>query len=74
MSFFVGVDCRRDSRLCDLNAECVLNVDTFVCVCNQGYRGDGTSCTRKCVLNVGTFVNVVINIIEEMAHHEHITS
>ena len=45
--FLLGVDCRRDSRLCDPNAECVLNVDTFVCVCNEGYRGDGTSCTRE---------------------------
>ena len=44
---FIGVDCRRDTRYCDPNASCVLNVDTFFCLCNQGYAGDGRTCQRK---------------------------
>ena len=39
-----GYDCRRDARICDANAECVLNVDSFVCVCMNGFQGDGRRC------------------------------
>jgi len=46
LQYYLGVDCRRDPRLCDANADCVLNVDTFICVCRQGYMGDGNNCQR----------------------------
>ncbi|KAK3595925.1 hypothetical protein CHS0354_032433 [Potamilus streckersoni] len=39
-----GDNCRENPGLCDPNASCLLNVDTFLCVCNENYRGDGKSC------------------------------
>ncbi|XP_021357021.1 nidogen-2-like [Mizuhopecten yessoensis] len=39
-----GYNCRSDPRICDPNAACVLNVDTFICVCNENFRGDGRRC------------------------------
>lgn len=40
-----GLDsCRRDPRVCDRHASCILNVDIYSCVCNDNYRGDGRRC------------------------------
>lgn len=45
---FVVEDCMTRPTLCDRNAVCSrTSVGDHVCICNPGYRGDGTSCTRK---------------------------
>lgn len=48
----VDYDCRSEPGLCSPSATCVQNQDVFVCLCNQGYEGDGRSCRRMyCVKN-----------------------
>ena len=45
--FNTGDNCRRDPRICDVNAQCELSLNMYVCVCNTGYRGDGKRCVGK---------------------------
>lgn len=41
-------DCMNRPTLCDRNAVCSrTSAGDHVCICNPGYRGDGTTCTRK---------------------------
>lgn len=35
------VDCRRDPRVCDVNARCERRGSEFTCVCRSGFQGDG---------------------------------
>ena len=47
---FVFVDydeCVANFDNCDENAECINTDGGFDCVCNEGYTGDGFTCTRK---------------------------
>ena len=39
--------CLTNSNNCDLNARCASTVDGVTCVCNDGYSGDGNTCTRQ---------------------------
>ena len=49
--FFVSSytdDCMTRPTLCDRNAVCSrTSAGDHVCICNPGYRGDGTTCSRK---------------------------
>ena len=41
---------RVDCSACDVNAECrLISAGGVECTCNQGYTGDGFSCSCKCV-------------------------
>ena len=37
-------ECETDGDECDLNASCTNTPGSFICVCNQGYSGDGKTC------------------------------
>lgn len=43
----VPTDCRHEDK-CDINAQCTYSSqeDRYLCRCFNGYRGDGTTCTR----------------------------
>ncbi|ELT91752.1 hypothetical protein CAPTEDRAFT_173985 [Capitella teleta] len=55
VSTAIGLDpCREANILCDSHASCVLDASTgAVCVCREGYAGDGTTCydIDECRLN-----------------------
>ena len=43
---------------CDQNAQCTNSIGSFTCACNNGYRGDGLTCTGQytpCLLNILTW-------------------
>lgn len=43
--FFLDLnECLSELLLCDINVECFNIVGLFLCVCNEGYIGDGKIC------------------------------
>lgn len=40
-------DCRRDRSICDINASCARQGLDYICVCDDGYIGDGFTCNRE---------------------------
>ena len=42
-------ECNTGTHDCDINAACTDTECGFICQCNSGYRGNGTSCTFKIV-------------------------
>ena len=40
-------ECTINADNCDTQATCTDTDLSFTCACNQGYAGDGTSCTGK---------------------------
>ncbi len=51
----VGPGCDTDCvGGCDVNAACVNDAGAFVCVCNAGFDGDGTTCTDVNECTLGT--------------------
>ena len=38
-------ECRSGTHNCDVNAVCTKTNGGFTCACNDGFNGDGTSCT-----------------------------
>jgi hypothetical protein len=47
-AFSTDIDeCVSGADNCDANAACTNTPGGFTCTCNQGYTGDGTSCTGK---------------------------
>ena len=44
ISFRFAADCRSDQDLCDRNARCERRGQDYVCVCQQGFSGDGYRC------------------------------
>jgi len=48
-------NCLTRPALCDRNAVCSrTSAGDFVCICNPGYRGDGSTCSRKSTTAVCT--------------------
>ena len=46
--FTTDVDeCAEDSVSCDINATCINTAGSFECICNEGFEGNGTTCTGK---------------------------
>ena len=39
-------ECERRVHNCSINAECGNTAGSFNCTCNQGYSGDGVSCSE----------------------------
>ena len=39
-------ECQEQSP-CDSNAQCTNTIGSFTCVCNEGYSGDGRTCTGQ---------------------------
>ena len=43
---FLDVDeCSDNSHNCDTQATCANTIGSFTCTCNDGYEGDGTTCS-----------------------------
>ena len=42
-------ECQEESP-CDSNAQCTNSIGSFTCVCNEGYSGDGRTCTGQCFI------------------------
>lgn len=43
--FFLDLnECLSELLVCDINVECFNIVGLFLCVCNEGYNGDGKIC------------------------------
>lgn len=42
-------DCGMEIGICDTNADCINDDGTFVCICNDGYTGNGFSCSSKVI-------------------------
>ena len=42
-----GVDECAQQSSCDPNATCTNTSGSYTCVCNEGYTGDGMTCTGK---------------------------
>ena len=40
-------ECSTERHNCDLLASCFDNTESFFCVCNPGYAGDGVTCSGK---------------------------
>ena len=38
-------ECALGTDICDTNAACTNTVGSFTCACNNGYSGDGVTCT-----------------------------
>ena len=36
-----------DTDPCDSNASCTDTDSSYICTCNEGYTGDGMTCTSK---------------------------
>ena len=47
---------------CDENAACINSIGSFTCACNEGYSGDGQTCTGQytSMLKEQTWVCVLI--------------
>lgn len=46
--YFVDIDeCATNDFTCDPNAHCVNTVGSHGCQCNEGYTGDGKTCTGR---------------------------
>ena len=39
--------CAGNSQLCDRNANCMDTPESFSCACNNGFSGNGTSCSGR---------------------------
>ena len=44
-------ECERDVNLCDKNALCTNG--SYLCSCNDGYRGNGKNCSGNVGIEVG---------------------
>ena len=44
-------ECIVDTNNCDVNAACINTVGSFLCECNPGFSGDGTSCQGNLLCN-----------------------
>lgn len=40
-------ECKAGTAGCDANATCANSIGGFTCTCNNGYKGDGSTCTDK---------------------------
>ena len=47
-------ECSAGTNNCDTNATCANVAGSFICACNSGYSGDGTSCTDDDECTAGT--------------------
>ena len=49
-NFYFATDideCTLGTDNCDVNANCTNTIGSFECFCNDGFEGDGTSCSGK---------------------------
>ena len=44
-SFLDINECTSGTHNCDSNAACTNTAGSFICACNSGFSGNGTSCT-----------------------------
>ena len=44
---FIDIDeCTSQLDNCNMNAECVNTMGSFICICRGGFSGDGVSCCK----------------------------
>ena len=62
-------ECDNGRSSCSVNATCTNTPGDFICTCNQGYSGDGTTCVgqyyRNCALKVHTTIIIIFIDIDE---------
>ena len=44
-------ECTANVHSCSINAECIDTVQSFKCICNPGFTGNGKYCDGKFILN-----------------------
>ena len=45
-------NCTDGTHNCDPNASCDPTPESFICTCNSGFTGNGTSCTGISILTI----------------------
>lgn len=43
-------DCASGGANCDTNARCITTRESFICLCNRGFSGNGITCRGMCVI------------------------
>ena len=44
---YIDIDECKGLSLCDGNAQCTNTIGSFTCACNEGYSGNGMTCTGQ---------------------------
>lgn len=59
--YFVDVnECKIGEFVCDVNAECLNTLGSYICVCISGYFGDGGNCSKFNTPKVNSYVHICV--------------
>ena len=51
-------ECEDGIHNCHVNATCENNIGNFSCNCNNGFEGDGITCTSNYIIKVPKFLDI----------------
>ena len=54
MLFIDDDECLKTPPVCDINADCKNTLDSYLCSCKAGFKGDGKTCQGKIKKKNGT--------------------